>query len=335
MSLIFCGDLTFPYDCNIDYSNIQHIFKGKTAIANLEGNILPNRNELYNYKFKDKYSVYSQPNVIKVLQDLNIKYVSLCNNHIMDYKYPLEKTITLLEKNHIKSWGVNNHDIIKTQFNGKSLYIITFSTCANDHALNLYNPDKVVEDIKKLKKEDCYVVVYPHWGIERLNYVEPADRHHAHRMINAGADLIIGHHPHIIQQIEIYKGKTIIYSLGNFIFPQTYYGNKKLIFNNPDILKELLIEWNGIEVKYHYLIFNPTTNILTIDTAPNPLQFISHEVSDIKYLKFYKSKVNIINFYWLRRFNDSRNGEIWCYIRRQVFRLVRKFLIKLKLHTPK
>lgn len=337
MSLLFCGDIVLPFDANIDYEEIKTIFAGNVAIANLEGCILSDKKDVDKNRWNDKYSLYSCPNIIHIIRSLNIKYVSLCNNHILDYKIPITHTEDILKQNDINYFGLKNHDILTTELNGKPLYIITFSTCVNGHALNLYNPDKVVEDIKRLKKDNnCYVVVYPHWGIERLKYVEPADREHAHRCIDAGADLIIGHHPHIIQQIEIYKGKPIIYSVGNFIFPQSYFGRKKLEFNNPAILEELIIEWNGKDIVYHRIHFDSTKNKLsTVAKMDDNMSYIHDELTNQEYRNYFKSKVSKRTYYITRRKSDSYQSELFCFLRSRTMRMIRRFLINIGVHVPK
>lgn len=338
MSLLFCGDIVLPFDTSIDLGNIKPLFANNVAIANLEGCILSDKRDVGKNRWNDKYSVYSCPSILQTIKELNINYVSLCNNHIFDYKVPISNTENILKRNNIKYFGLRNHDILTTELNGKPLFIITFSTCVNGHALNIYNPDKVVEDIKTLKREnDCYVVVYPHWGIERLQYVEPADRDHAHRCIDAGADLIIGHHPHIIQQIEIYKGKTIAYSVGNFIFPQTYYGKKKLIFNNPAILEELIVEWNGQDIIFHTLHFNADTNKISIlqTIRDNNLSYIPEGQTSQEYKSFFKSKVNNRTFYITRRKSDSYRSEFFCFLRSKTMRFIRRTMINIGLHNPK
>lgn len=336
-TIIFCGDTVMPFGARIDISEIKPLFEGKQTIVNLEGGILPNESELKNYKWGDKYSVYSQPKVLEICKDLNVKYASLCNNHILDYKYPIENTEKRLKDEGIIPFGLKNHDVVKGVLNGNPLYVITFATCANDHALNLFNPDAVVTEIAQLKKaEDCLVVVYPHWGVERLKYVDPTDRKLARRMIDAGADLIVGHHPHIIQQVEQYKGKTIIYSIGNFLFPQTNYGEKKLVFDDPEIQDELIVEWDGKNVTYHALHYDAKTDKVSV--LKNTEMYITElktEVTDAEYTRLFKTKVGKVEFYIKRRLSDSGSGEIWCYRRRQAFRLIRKILIKVGAHKPK
>ena len=67
----------------------------------------------------------------------------------------------------------------------------------------------------------AYIIVYPHWGVEHVTQPTPWQRRHAHALIDAGADIIVGHHSHTLQTIEEYNGKPIFYSIGNFIFDQT------------------------------------------------------------------------------------------------------------------
>jgi hypothetical protein len=89
-------------------------------------------------------------------------------------------------------------------------------TTANEKDL-----DDIIEDIKRLRPQVDVLVWSIHWGLHLMPYVL-ADYEHvvAHAVIDAGADLILGHHPHLLKGIEIYKGKAIFYSLGNFVFDQ-------------------------------------------------------------------------------------------------------------------
>jgi poly-gamma-glutamate synthesis protein (capsule biosynthesis protein) len=75
-----------------------------------------------------------------------------------------------------------------------------------------------VEDIKEARENSDFVVVYVHWGIEKATKPEEYQRNLAKAYIDAGADLVVGSHPHVLQGIEYYNSKPIVYSLGNFIF---------------------------------------------------------------------------------------------------------------------
>ena len=80
----------------------------------------------------------------------------------------------------------------------------------------------VVEEIEKVKNKSDFVVVYTHWGLEYHLRESESQKNLAHMFVDAGADVIIGSHPHVVQPIEIYKEKVIFYSLGNLVFDQYF-----------------------------------------------------------------------------------------------------------------
>ena len=81
-----------------------------------------------------------------------------------------------------------------------------------------YDPSLAIEEIKKAREQCDYLVIYVHWGIERNTEPESYQRSMGQAYIDAGADLVVGSHPHVLQPVEAYKDKTIAYSLGNFVF---------------------------------------------------------------------------------------------------------------------
>lgn len=83
----------------------------------------------------------------------------------------------------------------------------------------LLNINHVIKDITALKNIVDFVVIHLHWGDEEIKFPKKEDVDKARMFVEAGADLIIGHHAHVIQSMEIYKGKYICYGIGNFIFP--------------------------------------------------------------------------------------------------------------------
>jgi len=82
----------------------------------------------------------------------------------------------------------------------------------------LFDEEIIKEDIRSIKNKVDFVVLSLHWGIELSEYPSPEQVEMAHRLVDAGAEVIIGHHPHVLQGIERYKRGLIFYSLGNFIF---------------------------------------------------------------------------------------------------------------------
>lgn len=342
--ILFCGDLVIPYNCKVNYEEVKPLFKGKMAIANLEGAILQDEKEVECNKWNDKFSLYSCPKILDVIHDLNICCVSLCNNHILDYQKPIQFTENLLSQHKILSFGLKNLDVVGLSLNGRKLYVITFATFANEHSLPLFNPKEVVNTVKKLRTEDkeCLIAVFPHWGIEKLRVAEPADRQLAHQCIDVGADIVVGHHPHIIQDIEIYKGRHIIYSIGNFILPQTFYGNKKLVFKDPYIQNELVVEWDGSDIKFYNLYYDVSCNTLRLlDEFPLGALYERFSVdargeilSQREYTKQFIQELSIKDIIFRSRFFATRWEEIRSYCMRRAFRMIRRTMITIGLHKP-
>ena len=89
-----------------------------------------------------------------------------------------------------------------------------------DHpgVFSTYDPARALEAIKTARGQCDYLVVYVHWGVERETEPKDYQRAMGRQYIDAGADLVIGSHPHVLQPVEYYNGKPIVYSLGNFVF---------------------------------------------------------------------------------------------------------------------
>jgi poly-gamma-glutamate synthesis protein (capsule biosynthesis protein) len=81
-----------------------------------------------------------------------------------------------------------------------------------------YDPALILESIREAEAESDFVVIYLHWGVERTNYPVEYQKELARKYIDAGADVVVGCHPHVMQGFEFYKDKPIAYSLGNYWF---------------------------------------------------------------------------------------------------------------------
>lgn len=334
---IFCGDLVLPFGTIVDYSEIRDLFSGAVGVTNLEGAILDDERKTKENRWDDKFSLYSSPAVMDIMKDLGIKLVSLCNNHILDYKVPISETERLLRGKGFLYLGLKNPDSIKMTIDGVDYFFITFATSANENNLPVLNPQKAVSLVSEYRKDKtCKIIVFPHWGMERYQYPEMADRKLGHQLIDAGADIIVGHHPHCIQPIEIYKGHYIYYSIGNFIMPQEKYGNKKLFFKQDYILDELVVEWNGEDVVNHVLHYDKDKNILSKEENYNLTQFTDffNDEKNEHYLKYYFHRTKLIRILFFTRLGNSWASEKYSIIVRKLFRKVRCLAIKLGLHHP-
>lgn len=336
--VIFCGDIALPFGAKADFSNVTELFAGCSAVANLEGAILEDDTLTDGFRHSDKFSLYSSPQALDLLQAINVKAVSLCNNHILDYRHPIEHTTRLLSQHGIGSFGLNNHDVIEIPFGARKLLVITFATYASEHSLPLFSPEKVIREVERLRADnlDASIVIYPHWGRERFHYPDPADRELARRLIDSGADLIVGHHPHVVQPMEIYNGKHIIYSVGNFLLSQGKYGKRNLTYRTSAPVPEIIVKWDGKTPTIIPLQFDPTTNTLVSGSQSNvQMDFISSDLSARDYRKLVMSKSGMLDRLMRTRIFQGTFGERICYMQRRSLRLFRHLLMTLHLHTPR
>jgi poly-gamma-glutamate synthesis protein (capsule biosynthesis protein) len=160
--------------------------------------------------------------------------VSLANNHTGDYgPQAFSKMMDLLDQAGISYFGGGKeirsaHKPFIFDVKGKRIAVLGYSIflprsfeALDDRPGTAWGePDYIVADIKKAK--DFYgadiIITYPHWGWEEDKVASARQEYLAHLMIDSGADAVVGGHPHVTQNIEIYKGKPIFYSLGNFVF---------------------------------------------------------------------------------------------------------------------
>lgn len=219
------GDCTIGYDDNFGYhnsfnyeydkngaeyffENVKEIFeKDDLTIINLESTFTD-----HNQKRPKKFNFKAPYNYVDILNKGNIELVNLANNHTYDYgEIGYVDTKNTLQKANINYFGNDNYYIyeknnIKIGFAG--IFCIEWN-CTN----------KVDKAIAELKAQDVDSIVLSfHWGIEKDYKQSNYQTKIGHYSIDKGADLIIGHHPHVLQGIEKYKDKYIVYSLANFSF---------------------------------------------------------------------------------------------------------------------
>jgi len=207
------------------FEKINQLLKGVDIVAgNLEGPILENPP-----KFSpDSLRFAFHPKVIKGLSLTGFNLLSLANNHTLDTgEAGFEETKNLLFE---ASIGFVGHPIGCDKdflFEKEEIIFLAFNktfpfNCSDEQIL------EVINKIRTANPEKFLVILF-HWGQEYQLKSSLSQQKLARRTIEAGADLVIGHHPHVVQEIEEYKGKIIIYSLGNFIFDYDGYHIKETL----------------------------------------------------------------------------------------------------------
>lgn len=197
------------------FQNVKDVFeKDDLTIINMEGTLT----DLTTRKDK-QFAFKGDPEYVKVLTNGSVEAANMANNHSYDYgEESFKDTVNILEKNKIRTFGDDETVIIPVK--GVNVGIFGIYEL-DDHEERI---PQVKSDIAKLKKDgaDIIVAVF-HWGNELERVPDDNQVMLAHLAIDEGADVVVGHHPHVLQGIDTYKGKTIAYSLGNFCFGGNYH----------------------------------------------------------------------------------------------------------------
>ena len=179
-------------------------------------------------------TLLGDPKAIAGLTSAGFDAVGLANNHALDFGEPaLRATLTLLDDAGIAHSGAGMHwaearKPAALKANGARVAFLSFSEIIPDGfaatdskpgiARARQRMDQVQASIRDAKKAHDYVVVMFHWGVEYKPDANSDQRADAHKAVDAGADLVLGAHPHVVQGLESYKGRLIAYSLGDFVF---------------------------------------------------------------------------------------------------------------------
>ena len=193
------------------FQNFREIFQADDlTLINLEC-VLTNETN----RVEKTFNIKGKPEYTGIMTSSSIEAVSLGNNHSADYgAQSLVDTKAALDAAGIK-YAINDTISYYTTEEGIVVAMVSASITSWGNSRDQYLLDGVAE--AKNKGADI-VVACCHWGIEREHYPNSYQTNLGHALIDKGADLVIGNHPHVLQGIEEYNGKIIVYSLGNFSF---------------------------------------------------------------------------------------------------------------------
>ncbi len=222
------GDCTLGTDTNFGYNgsftdildsnhrDFSYFFQGVNKVLSKDDLTIANLETTFTdstTKVTKKFNFKGDFDYTNILKSGSVEVVNLANNHTYDYgEEGYTDTIEALKKANIPYFGYEDYSIIEVQEMQIGLAGIT----GWDETSAKENTEKAIQYFHE-NNTDLIILTY-HWGIEReykQNVVQESIGRYA---IEKGADLVIGHHPHVLQGIEQYQGKYIVYSLGNFVF---------------------------------------------------------------------------------------------------------------------
>ena len=213
------------------FAKVQHLLAdADIVIGNLEGPLT----NLCESTLDDKEYIFRSPPdlVAPALKKAGFNILNLANNHILDFDIQgMTDTIENLNKLNIQTVGTGNNSAdarsgTVLQTNNGSVGFLSYSLtfpesfwATKDKAGTAFGHEKDIrEDVQRLSKQADYVIVSFHWGREKSLELRPYQPKLGRTAIDAGADIVLGHHPHVLQAVEEYNDGLIIYSLGNFVF---------------------------------------------------------------------------------------------------------------------
>jgi poly-gamma-glutamate capsule biosynthesis protein CapA/YwtB (metallophosphatase superfamily) len=222
----FAGDCTIGTDEAFTYVNSfpdryervggddSYFFRGVKPIFENDDLTLVNLETTFTRekkKAEKKFRFKGDPSYVNILKEGSIEAVNISNNHIYDYlKKGFQDTLATLEQAGILYSGEGHIAYYETK--GITIGSIGYQGWSTGIKDSLKN------DILEARQKADIVIVSFHWGIERSNYPNSVQIELGRFSIDHGADIVVGHHPHVIQGIDKYKDKYIVYSLGNFCF---------------------------------------------------------------------------------------------------------------------
>lgn len=232
------------------YKNTKNVWANSDLVfANFESTVITSSK--HNYKpIKNTIDpIATNQKSVRTMKKYGINAVAFANDHCADYrKYSFESTTKCFEKfgiyyaGKIDKEAFNSSKLLPSEneekykpytsikVKGKKIGFISVTDVYYEKMLSygiLTTADSDLNFyINESAKDNDYTIVYVHWGEQNVKNVSQKQKEQAHSFINAGADLVIGTHPHILQNVEIYNNGLICYSLGNFISDDIYSDNR-------------------------------------------------------------------------------------------------------------
>lgn len=229
-----------PYFENADY-----------VTGNLENPVL--KNDEANYEKLDKQiHLHTNPEAVQTLKKMNFTTINLANNHMMDFgEAGLQDTLEELNATGLDYVGAGKDleeatTIDYQEINGLTIatlgftdaYVEGFSALGYRGGIAAATPENIFPAIEEANENADLVFVNIHWGQEYDKEPHPRQKKLAHAMIDVGVDAIIGHHSHVLSEVEQYKDGVIFYGLGNFIFDQGWSRTKDSALVQYDLLND-------------------------------------------------------------------------------------------------
>jgi len=259
--------------------NFDNSFKEVKSYFELSDFVVGNLETTFGGEPYKAYPRFSSPDELATsLKKVGFNLLITANNHSMDTNlYGVYRTIDILKEHFIDNVGTyktleDSNKLYVKNIKNKKIGFINFTYGTNGlrvpenekYAVNVIDESKILNDIRRMKKEADYVVLLPHMGYEYKTESNDYQKDLYRKAIDAGADIVIGSHPHVLQEFEVYKNKPIFYSLGNFISSQTDFPK------NVSVILNLYLDDEKVNITYApiYTFFRRENGRYNIKVVP-------------------------------------------------------------------
>jgi len=356
MRISFLGDISVNWPNSKGNRYGSPFERAEYVIANLEGAIV-NEVDAASLPHRKPLALYNSLDVLDILRIYNVRAVCLANNHMYDLGLPASQTKKILQSKGIASFGAGynleeaSQPLVLYETN-TTIKIFAFGwdvigchlASKNSEGVNPLTPAHLLATIRDLRRDDqsSFVIFIMHWNYELELYPQPAHRELAHSLINEGVDAIIGLHPHVVQGAELVNGKPVVYSLGNWFFPQRRLGHFILKYpsvSNRELALDITNRGRKVQnVRFHWYQFDAERNQIVFEKTESwdgeilkkltPFVGMSH-TEYIKWFKHHRARRRGLPVYttyqdtWENLLKDS-----WVRTRQFVIRVL--LLLKLR-----
>ncbi|MFH1602098.1 MAG: CapA family protein [Candidatus Shapirobacteria bacterium] len=222
ITLLFTGDLSLSREINYQVSQKQDpdypfekikntLAQADWVTASLEGPIIENCPIL-----RTGYKFCGQTQNANGLASAGIDSLNLANNHINNFgPEGIDQTIRTLDQKEINYFGLG-------KVNFQTIRGIKLGFLGFDDTVSPLIKDQLQKEISKISSQVDWLIINFHWGQEYQDSPNSRQRELAYLAVESGADIVVGHHPHVVQALEYYRKRPVFYSLGNFVFDQLW-----------------------------------------------------------------------------------------------------------------
>jgi hypothetical protein len=287
-----------------------------------------------------KTRISTNKKALQYLNNLNVRAVSLANNHLFDnLEEGIDITIDSLNSQEILSTGAGSKTQDYISDKNKEVAIISYVSEETtpsvppeyEKFINLYDIEAIENQTKQLKADGFKkVILLIHWGVDNSHYPSPKQRKEARKLVLMGVDIIIGHHSHVLQGMEKINGALVFYSLGNFCFSPLLETDKKHEVDHGRQTKSIILDIDLNEMTFSHKHFIQNKDFTLSFIKSRLFQKVTRRLSLISNPIIWPIYMLYLNFFYKIYFYFlGNNRNPFNQLRNLNLKKVKKYLLRI------